>query len=286
MTVMRTLYLLFSLVNLFLVQGHIIGQQCDWTGSGLSGEEKRGVRPVYLRCSEGRLKWSYPEGALRVLLRLGSSGREFRACLRPAPELPLTASVYLEGPRSLNKLYAPGEASPRPHVRCVQSRGGQVALYVEGSGEHPIHRNLVDISYDLEPIAKGSIYDPLEECRPCTKEEMVHAYCSSELVTRGIIQRVEPIEDTDVSDIVVKVTKTLRRWTSWGLNDVEEEDLDKEVIQVGRHCGAQHGAGEMILMARRKLGQLVLRCAPRLQEWRDVIKEAQAKDSAHCVLTS
>ncbi|CAB0000030.1 unnamed protein product, partial [Nesidiocoris tenuis] len=91
--------------------------------SGLSGEEKRGVRPVYLRCSEGRLRWNYPEGALRVLLRLwgggASGGREFRACLRPAPGLRLSASVYLEGPRSLNKLYAPQEPSERPHVRYV-----------------------------------------------------------------------------------------------------------------------------------------------------------------------
>ncbi|CAA9998869.1 unnamed protein product, partial [Nesidiocoris tenuis] len=123
------------------------------------------------------------------------------------------------------------------------------------------------------------------ECRPCTKEEMIHAYCSSELVTRGIIQRVEPIEDTDVSDIVVKVTKTLRRWPStWDTNEIEEASPGKEIVQVGRHCGAQHGAGEIVIMARRKLGQLVLRCAPRLQEWQDVIKEAIAKDSAHCVL--
>ncbi|CAA9998867.1 unnamed protein product, partial [Nesidiocoris tenuis] len=102
---------------------------------------------------------------------------------------------------------------------------------------------------------------------------------------RGIIQRVEPIEDTDVSDIVVKVTKTLRRWPStWDTNEIEEASPGKEIVQVGRHCGAQHGAGEIVIMARRKLGQLVLRCAPRLQEWQDVIKEAIAKDSAHCVL--
>nr|ATU83001.1 secreted hypothetical protein [Pristhesancus plagipennis] len=278
---------------------HVIGQQCDWTGSGLSGGEHRVVRPVYLRCSEGKVRWSYPGGALRVLLRLGSSGREFRACLRPQPEIAMPASIYLEGPRSLNKLYSPHPATVRPTVRCVLSRGGQVALYVEAAETTSVEKHIAEFAYDLQSLPKDAVYDPYEECRPCTKEEMIHAFCTSELVTRGIIQRVEQIEDTDISEISVRVTNVLRRWNppgddNWNENDISSNNVDNEdyktgkteIVQVGKHCGAQHGAGELVIMARRKLGQLVLRCAPRLQEWRDILKEASIKDSAHCLLNS
>ncbi|XP_073976997.1 meteorin-like protein [Rhodnius prolixus] len=288
-----TLWFLLCLgFHLKITSSNVIGQQCDWTGSGLSGGERRGVRPVYLRCSEGKIKWTYPGGALRVLLRLGSSGREFRACLRPQPQIAMPASIYLEGTRSLNKLYSPHPQSDRPTVRCVQSRGGQVALYVEAAEETSVQKQIAEFAYDLQSLPKDASYDPYEECRPCTKEEMTHAYCTSELVTRGIIQRVEQIEDTDVSDIYISVTKILRRWNPPSeeneiLTDLEDYKTGQtEVVQVGRHCGAQHGDGELVIMARRKLGQLVLRCAPRLSEWRDVIKEAAIKDSAHCLLNS
>lgn len=266
------------------ISSPIVGQQCDWAGSGLSGGEKRGVRPIYLRCSEGKVSWSYPEGALRVLLR-HSRGREFRACLRPNQGL--AASVYLEGPRSLTKMYSPNSTT---HVRCFQSRGGQAALYVEAATEPTIYKPMAEFAYDLQALPKGKGYDPNEECRPCTKDEMIQAFCTSELVTRGIIQRVVPVEDTDSSEIVVKVTKRLRSLSDWGgENDTQDQDdysPDLERVGVGRHCGAAHGAGELVVMARRKLGQLVLTCAPRLAEWTALVRQPSVRDSAHCLLSS
>ena len=38
----------------------------------------RGVKPVYLRCSQGSVSWLYPRGALRVVLRYGTAGKEFQ----------------------------------------------------------------------------------------------------------------------------------------------------------------------------------------------------------------
>lgn len=254
-------------------------QQCDWSGSGLSGGEKRGVRPVYLRCGEGRVRWSYPEGALRILLRLNN--REFRACLRPSPRL--AASVYLEGSRSLTKVYSPNTTT---HMRCFQSRGGQAALYVEAASEDAAaRRSVAEFAYDLQPLPKGKGYDPNEECRPCTMEEMIQAYCTSEIVTRGIIQRVQPVEDEmDLSEIVVKETKRLRSsGLEWG---GENEVVDRATVGVARHCGAAHGQGEVVIMARRKLGRLVLVCAPRQSEWHAIVRQPAVRDAAHCLLAS
>lgn len=74
---------------------------------------------------------------------------------------------------------------------------------------------------------------------------------------------------------------------SWGDNELEspaEEEEGTVTVQMPRHCGAQHGGGEVVVMARRKLGRLVLRCAPRAEEWIQVVRSMA--DSAHCLLSS
>ena len=47
--------------------------------------------------------------------------------------------------------------------RCFQSKGGQAALYVEAAPEEvPGYRPMAEISYDLQPLKKGSGYNPNE----------------------------------------------------------------------------------------------------------------------------
>ncbi|XP_046659901.1 meteorin-like protein [Homalodisca vitripennis] len=271
----------------------VMGEECDWSGSGL--HPAKGVTPVYLRCSQGRVTWSYPGGALRVLLRLGSSGREFRGCIKSSAGW-AGARVFLEGPRSLVRLI--DQEDSRQKVRCFHSRGGQAALYVEATGAATFPKQVAELYYDLEalPRHKGS-YDPAEECRPCLKEEMTHAYCTSELVTRGIIRAIENQEDAQTSSVTVKVTKHLRHSssgvTSWSS---EEEEEENSVLPGGRetlveltvpgHCGAKHGTGEFVFMARRKLGDLSITCAPRLEDWVEVVRSENLSGSANCVLIS
>lgn len=134
-----------------------------WCFSGVS-TAGRGVTPVYLRCSAGQLSWSSPRGALRVLLRVGAAGREFRGCVRVRGR---GARLFLEGPRSLAPLYPdhggqddPGGAVP---VRCFYSRHGQAALYVEaselGTPDVGEPKEEFALEYDLEPLPRGSKFD-------------------------------------------------------------------------------------------------------------------------------
>lgn len=43
-----------------------------------SSVAQRGVQPVYLKCSQGSVTWLYPRGALRVVLRYGTGGKDFQ----------------------------------------------------------------------------------------------------------------------------------------------------------------------------------------------------------------
>lgn len=303
------IFILFGIINISSLAATVMGEECDWAGSGLhpGDTSTRGVTPVYLRCSQGRVSWSYPGGALRVLLRLGSSGREFRGCIKSSPEF-AGARVFLEGPRSLSRLLDTEDGAPKQLVRCFHSRGGQAALYVEAAtATSTFPRQVAEFSYDLEPLPRnGGSYDPAEECRPCSKEEMTHAYCTSDLVTRGIIRSIEKRSEIEMSEVTVKVTKHLRHSSSGvgGEDDFDSEEYTENSVvgsnskkntnnedgvvylHVPIHCGARHGDGEFVFMARRKLGELALTCAPRLEDWADIVRTENHNGSAHCVLKS
>ncbi|CAH0548044.1 unnamed protein product [Brassicogethes aeneus] len=293
--------LLLSIICLIsATSASIMGDECDWTGSGLTSSSlSRGVTPVYLRCATGRVTWLYPAGALRVLLRF-PGGKDFRACIKVRQdEMDVkepAARMFLEGPRSLLPLFAYNDGGHKG-IRCFNSKKGQAAIYVEATQEQSILKRVSEMDYDLQPLPEGSKgYDPTEECRPCTSSELAHAFCSSELVTRGIIEGVENRDDLQVSQLQIKVTKLIRHTAFDDFGDTsslesnsvydENEKLRGVTLHVARHCGAAHGTGEFVFMARSRLGALTLQCAPRLEDWIALANRMMRDGTAQCVLKS
>lgn len=112
-------------------------------------------------------------------------------------------------------------------------------------------------------------------------------------VTRGVIRAVDNHEDRDISEMQIKITKLIRHTTDDGYSDVETNQIEPNfenpediTLQVARHCGVSHGSGEFVFMARRKLGNLTLKCAPRLADWSVMIKTLTDEGKTHCVLRS
>lgn len=120
------------------------------------------------------------------------------------------------------------------------------ALYIEAE-EQPIlgeHRD-VKLQYDLEvrrrrrwrpqrrrrrqqinddPEGRYRLYNEEEEedCRPCSLEELAKAYCQSDLVARGTVNAVERQLNLEATELIVGVTKTLRRIEE---NEVHYHDI-------------------------------------------------------------
>ena len=66
--------------------------------------------------------------------------------------------------------------------------------------------------------------------------------------------------------------------------DASNFRLRKEVrVRVPTTCDARHGQGEFVIMAKKRLGDLTLACAPRLEAWAEAVREME---SAPCVLRS
>lgn len=189
------------------------------------------MRPVYLRCSRGTVSWRYPRGALRVVLTSSGEGNnsqlgsdeaqappasKLRGCVKASGP----ARVYLEGKTSLKLLYSPDDGKHEALHRCFTARGPVAALYVEADvvdSRGPV----VDGALGLltEPKPRVRVHYHLEsvlaeeeaECRPCSKDELAKAYCQSDLVARGTVSAVERRPEIDTAEILLRVTKTLRR---------------------------------------------------------------------------
>ncbi|XP_076069381.1 meteorin-like protein [Oratosquilla oratoria] len=273
---------------------------CDFTGSGLE-QDGRGVQPVNLGCSSGRVEWRYPRGALRISFSLEhyhSKGREFHGCIKADKHFD-GARVYIEGHRSLLPLFSPNDGKPRELVRCFTSFKGHVSLYVEAEPvTDTLRKDVAAFEYDLLSLPKDTSFDPLEECRPCSEDEMVRQYCRSDFVARGIITGVSNDPRLLKTQVTVSASKVFQQ-TSPVFRPVHRQPLDpgnnalradaatgsyEGVVQVPLKCGAQHGEGEFIFMGRIRLGEPMLWCAPRRIEWAEITKRALSAGSAHCIL--
>ncbi|KAK8397294.1 hypothetical protein O3P69_004771 [Scylla paramamosain] len=286
---------------------------CDFFGSGLK-QDGRGIQPVYLSCSSGRVEWQYPRAGLRVILSSPTKGKDFRACIKGAEKFE-GARVYLEGHRSLLPLFAADDGRPRDLVRCFTSYKGEAALYVEAEqGADGLKKQVAGFEYDLRAIKEGAIYDPMEECRPCSEEELLHLYCSGDFVARGSILAVTDKPHLDLTSLTVRASKIFQqtypvfghghahphrtsteRGTQKNAEDEEEENdisfssLVEEGSYVGKvimpmQCGARWGDGEFLVMGVMRLGQPLMRCAPRYEEWLALTRRAQSQ--AQCILES
>jgi len=311
------------IVTLLVATADASADGCDWTGSGLeSPGEGGGVRPVYLRCSQGSVTWLYPRGALRILLRYGTQSKEFQGCLKLSGDYS-GANIYVERHRKLQLLSSgSGAEAARPEEKtrrhCFESRNGQVALFLEADptsgSQDPLRRQKAQFHYDLQLLqidSVNAIPDPWQECRPCSRKETLEMFCSSDFVARGSISSIFNDAQLDQTLMTVRASRVIRQASSvfrptsrkrkrkwiaapskWkGMDGVEEDlsDADQDhvaTLHLPLSCHVKHGSGEFLFMGRKRLGDAVLWCAPRLEEWEQWIAEANTQGTAQCRLES
>ncbi|XP_003699826.2 meteorin [Megachile rotundata] len=218
----------------------------------------------------------------------------FRTCTKVSGPI----RVYLETHGKLRPVYSPRDGKHEASHRCFRAKKQPAALYIEAeeTGASGERRQDAKLQYDLElryvddrEDGRSRLFSDEEEedCRPCSMDELAKAYCQSDLVARGTVSAVEKQPSLEAAELVLGVTKMLRRIEeNEGSNDVdvaESYDREKVRVRVPTACDARHGQGEFVIMAKRRLGDLVLVCAPRLETW---VKAVHELDTAPCVLRS
>ncbi|XP_018027838.1 uncharacterized protein LOC108683072 [Hyalella azteca] len=184
----QLIFAMFTLLNCFSGAA----SQCDVYASGLD-RVGREVGAEYVRCTAGRLVWKYPRNGLRLLLQSPEPGREFRGCIKADANFD-GARVMVEGQRSLVPLLDPRDHLSLQQQRCFSSYDGQVALYLEAAPlptDQFLNAHTAAFQYDLELLPRGTYYQPDQECRPCSDDELLEAACTADIVSVGRLMSVE-----------------------------------------------------------------------------------------------
>jgi len=292
---------------------------CDWTGSGLAHGSTGHVTVVSLGCGAGRVDWRYPQGSLRVTLD-PSNARDFRACLR-VDAGSRGARLYVETHRRLQLLWAEDDGRDVGEWRCFVSRGERASLYLEAPAAtaDPLVRTAVAFEYDAQPTQTERLWDDLEDCRPCTDEEALLSYCTSDFVVRGKITSVEHLDRLDRSSLLIHAARVIRqtndifrpadqltfgtaaaatelsnhvseRYRPAILNDLSDNTLSEDDGQeegrvfVPRHCSAHAGHGQYLLMGRHRLGVPMVTCSLAANEWARIRAKAEGAGVNECIL--
>ncbi|CAK9834381.1 Meteorin-like protein [Anthophora retusa] len=216
----------------------------------------------------------------------------FRTCTKVSGPV----RVYLETRGKLRPVYSPRDGKHKATHRCFYAKKQPAALYVEAEETVSGERHDAKLQYDLElryiddrQGGRSRRFDDEEEeeCRPCSMDELAKAYCQSDLVARGTVSAVQKQPNLEAAELVLGVTKILRRIeeneSNYDADVTDFHDRRNVRIRVPTACDARHGQGEFVIMAKRRLGDLVLVCAPRLETWAKVVRELE---TAPCVLRS
>lgn len=131
-------------------------------------------------------------------------------------------------------------------------------------------------------------------------------FCSSDFVARGLITALYNDAELERTLMTVKATRVIRQASQvfapskrlvsapskWRGMDGVEEDMTNEIdgaertgtLHVPLSCQVSHGSGEFVFMGRRRLGDAILWCAPRLEEWQRWVEKAKSDGTAQCRL--
>lgn len=260
---------------------------CDWYGSGV--EDEGVVVPVYLRCSQGNIKWKYPRGGLRILFQPNPL-HDFKGCIRISKKSNANVKVSSEEPGpKLNPLYHLNDGNHYDLLRCFNSSDKKAALFVEVIPTSSlIQGSLFEIDYHLSPVEESNEVISRPECRPCTNQELVHHYCSSDFLIRGSISSLINNEVLLRSDIGVKVDSLLRDSSVNNQLVIQEStDGEKRVVlhrPFNCHSKPPDPDTDFLLMGHWILGNPVITCAPKWSDWRNLRLKAIHDGSGHCRL--
>lgn len=296
------LHLVLPSLSSISVSNHspYVSDVCDWQGSGSpSVDSDRSVVPSYLRCARGSVKWLYPKGGLRVVLRLGTSNKDFRGCIRVSANSTQTVRIYLEGKRQLHQIYAPNDGKHPDLLRCFVSVHAFMALFIETDPNGARVHNQDQIAFDYDLQAAESLTTPeddMSECRPCSPAQMLSLFCSADFVLSGKVTYYHHRSEVQMTEFTVKPTFMFRFpvETSY-VNDYnatlpELENAIPDVnpflqIKLIRPLKCAAGAAprtEYLFLGKKILGNYFITCAPRMSDWRRISRQAVEAGTNQC----
>ncbi|XP_076449188.1 meteorin-like protein [Babylonia areolata] len=310
-------YQMLSALLVLVLHGRPVWLQgtCDQCDCQLSSDDdERAILSVKTRCRSGTIEWNSAYGAIRLEATPYLTG-DYRFCFvvhgrhtvtqvsreTSRPRQLQNYRLRLEELRALMSLdplvQTSGEEGESEEVCVVGGRGrtggggggdgGSVWLYVEVERTNRFTGiPSVTLQYDVEPVSDRALLDPMEECRPCTEEELLDAYCTSDFVAVGSIHETyqppaENPEDEEGSSsehsthIQVAVAQLIHQNAPVFRRVRRDDRFLYGTVHAPAKCGIRPGHGNFLFTGRMRLGKPKLRCAPFYEDWLKISADAE-----------
>ncbi|XP_013387423.1 meteorin-like protein [Lingula anatina] len=226
------------------------------------------VTDISVDCAEGHIDWRQPYGALRITMTARRKKSPMRACFL-ASSIHSRVKFSLEGPKGLQYITILNNThSDIKKEICFDSYDSVVFFVeVEPNSRTSIAGKL-HIEYDIQKLYNKLTVDSMEECRPCTDEELLNAYCSSEYVVIGAMEKVENNQELEETTMHLQLASVVRQ----KITRFKRQSFHGDIKYTGSvvaplKCGIRHGEGDFLFTGRMRLGKLRLQCAPLLKDW-------------------
>ncbi|ESO87100.1 hypothetical protein LOTGIDRAFT_154590 [Lottia gigantea] len=282
------LLVVMVIFHIYIITADQICNQCDCTIRDSTGKGNINVKP---KCQSGKITWPDPVSAVRLELKPEVVG-PFKACIALKSENIVTLvsrEITTETVNYRTRSYDSKvdllpwfsvEGQGKEH--CVTSSESSVMLYLEiESTTEDSGLSRTFIYYDIELIPDNKFSpDPMEECQPCSDDEILRSYCISDYVVVGRMKEVNfqsELDKTKVNIIVDQIVKTTDE-------DIfkRHDNLLEGALFTSVHCGVQKGPGQFLFTGRNRLGQPILTCAPFYDQWIQIQRLAQEKGTIEC----
>ncbi|GAB6020443.1 hypothetical protein CHUAL_003136 [Chamberlinius hualienensis] len=276
--------MLILLLSLFyscpVTHQRFVTDNCDWLDSVslTSTHGVRLIRPVFLRCAEGRVQWRYPANPLKIVLTIGTSGKDFTGCVR------------IRHSGNARILVQNGNAELRPVLKaidCFRSFHGQTVLYIEPTATSGYSNRLnIDFNYQLFNKKYNDIdYDKqISDCAPCNDEQLIRLFCSCDYAARGRLLQAKINRKLGVTEVEVAASRVYKQSSSvFGGNSSQ---LMTGIVHFNLNCqvksGSKGGREDYVLIGQLVLGYARVLCAPRWTHWTTTAQ--QHRHNAECQL--
>lgn len=276
---------------------------CDWQGSRSPSIPERSVKPIYLRCSRGNIKWFFPNGGLRIVLKLGNSNNDFRGCIRVSRNTTRNARIYVAGKQQLYQIFAFDDGHNEDLLRCFVSYNSFIALFVEIEPQSQFPNDNVIFSYDLEAAKKETFGDDMHVCKPCSDQQILSLYCSADFALTGMVTYFHDRPEVELSEFIVKPSYISRfAANSTYINDfnlllsnstselnqhniIENGQLSRITLHRLLKCDLRVGLrSKYLFLGRKSLGYYFITCAPKLSHWKQISNKAVETGQNQCHL--
>nr|KAI8731335.1 meteorin-like protein [Biomphalaria glabrata] len=251
-------------------------QICDACSCQISAiDNPQAIYTLDLICNSGSITWFGADGAIRLELKPLFQGPS-RACFLVSSD---NSQVKVSQEIALSRNYKLHQIETKVLTKnasneefCISSPTPEsLHLFIESFVQHYLHSvPKIEIFYDIEKLdsSMSTVYD---ECKPCTKEEVLDAYCSMDYVIIASLNDVKQKSDSSMSTLTMSVKQIIhQREPEMFHRERRSDQYLTGHITVPTQCGIHSSPGDFLITGRKRLQSLTLKCAMTLREWRQV----------------